>query len=164
MNRRTETSAEPQGRRAGPSLAAGVFARSGPSARCDEDILRQVNSLIETMNRDPGFRKAIAGFADTTVVLSATDTGRELLIALDGHGVRVGPYTGGPCDVKIQATEAVHWAVLSGEMDADAAFFLGRVRIRGPVLTAFRVKNRFLSLLQKHVADTSEAADELPPT
>ena len=59
----------------------------------------------------------------------------------------------GPFDVKIRATEQTHQAVLSGEMDADAAFFTGKVRILGSVLTAFRVKNRFLSFLQRHLTD-----------
>jgi putative sterol carrier protein len=123
--------------------------------RANSDVLEQVSQLVAELNRDPTFVREAAEFGNTAVVLSATDTGRELLIVLATRGVRAGPYDGERFDVKIRATEDVHWAVLSGEMDADAAFFAGRIRICGPMLVAWRVKNRFLSLLQWHMARKS---------
>ncbi len=121
-------------------------------ARCHNDIISEVNRLVERMNRDQRFAEQIAEFKNTALVLSATDTGRELMITLGEEGIRARPYAGEPFDVKVLATEDVHWAVLSGQMDADAAFFTRKVRISGRVSTAFRVKNRFLSLLQWHLA------------
>ena len=115
------------------------------------------------MNRDPQFIKQVTGFKGATLVLSATDTGREFMIGLDKQGVRVRPYAGESFDAKIRATERVLWAVLSGQMDADAAFFAGKASVCGSVITAFRVKNRFLSLLQKHLAHRLEAKDKLVP-
>ena len=126
----------------------------------NSDIIRELNHLVEMMNRDPQFINQIAGVKNATVVLSAIDTGREFIIGLDKQGVRVCPYAGESFDVKIRATEQVHWAVLSGQMDADAAFFTGKVRICGSVVTAFRVKNRFLSLLQKYIADRLETKNK----
>jgi collagenase-like PrtC family protease/putative sterol carrier protein len=127
----------------------------------NSDIIRELNQLVEMMNRDPQFIKQVAGVKSATVVLSAIDTGREFIIGLDKQGVRVCPYAGESFDVKIKATEQVHLAVLSGRMDADAAFFTGKVRICGSVVTAFRVKNRFLSILQKYIAHRLEAKDKL---
>ncbi len=115
--------------------------------------LHELNQLVETLNSDPHFIKAVAEFKSTTVVLSATDTGRELMIELNKKGVRVCPYAGQAFDVKIQATEQTHWAVLTGRMDADAAFFTGKASVCGSVFTAFRVKNNFLSLLQEHLVE-----------
>ncbi len=125
------------------------------------DIIRELNQLVETMNRDPQFIKQVAGFEGTTLVLSATDTGRELIIGLDEQGVQVRRYTGEPFDAKIRATERVLWAVLSGQMDAAAAFFAGKAGVSGSVITAFRLKNRFLSLLQKHLAHRLGANNKL---
>lgn len=145
------------------SLSPGVLSwLNGGRACSDDDILGEVSHLVETMNRDNQFREQAAEFKGTTLVLSATDTGRELAIILDGQGVRARPYAGGGFDVKIQATEKVHWSVLSGEMDADAAFFTGRVRICGSVIVAFRLKNRFLSLLQWHLTHGYQATEEIP--
>jgi putative sterol carrier protein len=121
------------------------------------DIIREVNQLVEMMNRDPQFIKQVAGFKGITLVLSATDTEREFTIELNEQGVRARPYIGEPFDVKIRATEQVLWAVLSGRMDADAAFFAGKAGVSGSVVTAFRLKNRFLSLLQRHLAHRLEA-------
>lgn len=116
------------------------------------DIIREVNQLVEMMNRNPQFIKQVAGFKGATLVLSATDTEREFTIELSKKGVRVHPYAVEPFDVKIRATEKVLWAVLSGQMDADAAFFAGKASVSGSVVTAFRLKNKFLSLLQRHIA------------
>jgi collagenase-like PrtC family protease len=124
------------------------------------NIIRELNQLVGMMNHDPQFIKKVAGFKGTTVVLSATDTGREFIIGLDERGVRVHPYAGESFDVEIRATEQVHWAVFSGRMDADTAFFAGKVRICGSVVTAFRVKNTFLSLLQRHLAHKFEVKDK----
>ncbi len=133
----------------------GPAARSRRPTRSASGILRTVDQLIRTMGRDARFLRRLAEFHGTIVVLSATDTGRELAIVLDGQGVRAHPHDGGPFDVKIRATERVHQAVLFGEMDPDAAFFTGRVRILGSLVTAFRVKNRFLSLLQQYLSPVS---------
>jgi predicted lipid carrier protein YhbT len=121
------------------------------------DIILEVNQLVEMMNRDPQFIKQVAEFKGITLVLSATDTEREFTIELNEQGVRVRPYVGEPFDVKIRATEQVLWAVLSGRMDPDAAFFAGKAGVSGSVVTAFRLKNRFLSLLQRHLAHRLEA-------
>ena len=126
----------------------------------DDDILRKLNQLVDVMNNDPQFIECAAGFKGAAVVLGATDTKRSFIIKLDKQGVQVHPYTDGPFDVKIQAAEQVLWAVLSGQMDADAAFFAGKVRISGSIFTAFRVKNKFLSFLQKHIAHRLKAEDE----
>ncbi len=121
------------------------------------DIIHEVSQLVEMMNRDPQFIKQIAGFKGITLVLSATDTEREFTIELNEQGVRAQPYVGEPFDVKIRANEEVLWAVLSGRMDADAAFFAGKASVSGSVVAAFRLKNRFLSLLQRHLARRLEA-------
>ena len=133
-------------------------------AWADDDVIAKIVSLVEGMNRSAQFRKDVAEFAGAAVLLSATDTGREFIITFSDQGVRVCPYSGQPFDVNILATEEVHCAVLSGEMDADAAFFSGSVRICGSVFKAFRIKNRFLSLLQSHLIRESQAAKELPST
>ncbi len=122
----------------------------------DNDALDEVNRLVAFANRDPQFVRQLARFRDTALVLSATDTGRELTILLKGGRVRILPYAEESFDVKIEAAEQVHWDVLLGRMDADAAFFAGKVRIVGSVLVAFRVKNGFLSLLQSHMACARE--------
>jgi putative sterol carrier protein len=82
------------------------------------------------------------------------------MLKLNGQGVQVSRYIDGPFDVKIQAAEQVLWEVLSGQMDADAAFFAGKARVCGSVFTAFRVKNKFLSFLQKHIAHKLDAQDK----
>ncbi len=124
------------------------------------DIIREVNQLVEMMNRNPQFIKQVAGFKGATLVLSATDTEREFTITLSKQGVRVCAYAVESFDVKIRATERVLWAVLSGQMDADAAFFAGKASVSGSVVTAFRLKNRFLSLLQRHIACRLEIEDK----
>ena len=119
-----------------------------------------MNQLVEMMNRNPQFIKQVTGFKGATLVLSATDTEREFTITLSKQGVRVCAYAVEPFDVKIRATERVLWAVLSGQMDADAAFFAGKASVSGSVVTAFRLKNRFLSLLQRHLAYRLEIEDK----
>ncbi len=159
-----------------PSLSPAVQTAAEADARCEnadvfaymdrcrgrssDDIIDEVTCLVERMNEAPQFLKQVAEFKGMRLVLSATDTAREFMIILDAKGAHVRPYSGEPFDVKIQAAERVHLAVLSGEMDADAAFFAGRVRIRGSVIAAFRVKNRFLSLLQWHLAREFQVTEE----
>lgn len=130
-----------------------------PPTEHDEDIIREVNLLAESLERDEQFAKRVAEFKDTTLVLSATDTGRELIIELDGRGVRARLYAGEPFDVKILATEEIHSAVLHGRMDADAAFFSGKVKISGSIVAAFRVKNSLLGLLQQHLGRRQETLE-----
>ena len=141
--------------------SADVFAYMNRCRdRSSNDIIDEVTCLAERMNEDPQFLKQVAEFKGIRLVLSTTDTAREFMIILDAKGAHVRPYSGEPFDVKIQAEERVHLAVLSGEMDADAAFFAGKVRIRGSVIAAFRVKNRFLSLLQWHLARGFQTMEE----
>jgi len=125
-----------------------------------DDIICEVARLAETMNRDSRFVKELAGFKRTRLVLSATDTGRGFLILLDKQRVTVRPYSDGPFDVRIRASEQILWDVLSGRMDADAAFFSGKAGVSGSLITAFRVKNKFLSLLQKQLACRLAAESE----
>ncbi len=126
----------------------------------DDDILCELNQLVEVMNNDSQFIEHAARFKGTTIVLSAADTKRSFIIKLDKQGVQVHPYLKGSYDVKIQATEQVLWEVLSGRLDADAAFFAGKASVSGSVFTAFRVKNKFLSLLQKHVTHRLNVEDK----
>ncbi len=146
MNQQPDTSA---GSTKGPIQP--FLPADAPEAPSDDRLAGEVASILDTINRDPQFVRQIAGLKTTTLVMSATDTGRELLILLDKSGVRARPYAGEPHDVQISATEEVHWAVLSGQMDADAAFFAGRVRISGSVTAAFRIKNKFLNLVQSYL-------------
>jgi putative sterol carrier protein len=131
-------------------------------ALSSEDIMGQVNRVVETLNDDRQFLDQVAQFKGLTVVLSATDTGRELSIMFDRQGVCAHFNGNGSFDVKIQATEETHLAMLSGKMDPDAAFFTGKARIRGSVLTAFRVKNKFLSLVQWHLVHEFPDQGQLP--
>ncbi len=127
---------------------------------CDK-IAHELNEIVEKMNSDQEFIKATAAFKTTTIVLSATDTGREFIILLDKQGVQVRPYVGEPFDVMIKAAQQILWEILSGRMDADAAFFAGKVNVCGSVIKAFYVKNRFLGILQKHVAHKLEVEGKL---
>jgi putative sterol carrier protein len=103
----------------------------------------------------------IAKFRRVSIVFNATDTGREFTVFLDEQRVRVISGSRESCTFKIWATEQVLWAILSGQMDADAAFFSGKVRIYGSIVRAFRVKNRFLSLLQKHLSGRLQDIEQL---
>lgn len=123
-----------------------------PQASSTHDFIREVNQIAENLNRDPHFMRHVAKFKNTAVVLSATDTGREFVIILDGKSVSARPYAGEPYDVMVRATEQTHSAVLYGQMDADAAFFAGKIQISGSVVTAIRVKNVLLGCLQSHLA------------
>ena len=140
-----------------------VFTRlSHQRALSSEDIMSQVSRVVETLNHDRQFLDHLAQFKGLTVVLSATDTGRELSITFDEQCVCTYLNGDGPFDVKIQASEEVHLAMLSGKMDPDTAFFTGKARIRGSVFTAFRVKNKFLSLVQWHLAREFRAGNNQP--
>ncbi len=134
------------------SASAPGDAATRPRLQPVGGLARKIGRLVAALCSDPRFVRQAAAFSPATVVLSATDTNRELAIVLDGQGVRVHPYAGGSFDAKIRATERVHWAVLVGQMDPDAAFFAGEVRISGSLVTAFRVKNTFLSFVQQHLA------------
>ncbi len=134
-----------------PGAAADV---DSPLMWSDGEAMKELARLVQDMNRNPEFTRQAAELENASLVLSATDTGRELLIALADGRVSVRLFADEPFDVKVRATEQVHWAVLSGQMDADAAFFAGKVHISGSLLTAFRLKNRFLNLLQWHLAPT----------
>ncbi len=127
----------------------------------NDQIARELDELTEEMNRDRDFIEQMSTFKATTIVVSTTDTDREFIILLDKQGVQVRPYTGESFDVTIKASEQILWKVLSGRMDADAAFFTGKVSVCGSVVKAFHVKNRFLSILQKHVAHKLEFEDKL---
>jgi putative sterol carrier protein len=127
----------------------------------NDEIARELDELTETMNHDKQFMEQMATFKATTIVISATDTKREFIILLDKQGVQARPYAGESFDVMFKAAEQILWEVLSGRMDADAAFFAGKVNVCGSAVKAFRVKNRFLSILQKHVAHKLEVEDKL---
>jgi putative sterol carrier protein len=122
--------------------------------------MHELNRIVEGLNADPQFLARVAILDRKVLVLSATDTGRSLTIAIGEAGVSIRPHAGEPFDARIEATEEVHWAVLSGQMDADAAFFSGKVRIYGSLVTAFRMKNRFLSLLQSYLAQECAPANK----
>ena len=79
---------------------------------------------------------------------------------MDKQGVQVQPYTGESFDVMIKATEHILWEILSGQVDADAAFFAGKINVCGSVVKAFHVKNRFLSMLQRHVVHKLEIKEK----
>ncbi len=159
----------PSGERAGSASATcsqetGIFPLPGGSiAWSNDEIIGKLNRILERVNRDPRLLKEIAELKGTTLILSATDTGRQIMITFDSQGARARLCASDTFDVKIQATEEVHWALLSGEMDADGAFFAGKIRISGSISTAFRVKNRLLSLMQWHLArglrDTDRATE-----
>lgn len=134
-------------------LPGGVIAWS------NDEIIGRLNWVLERVNRDPRLLKEIVELKGTTLILSATDTGRQIMITFDSQGAQARLCASDTFDVKIHATEEVHWALLSGEMDADGAFFSGRLRISGSITTAFRVKNRLLSLLQWHLARESQDTD-----
>ncbi len=126
----------------------------------NDKIIRELNELTEMMNRDKQFMEQMATFKTTTIVISATDTKREFIILLDTQGVQVHPYAGESFDVMIKAAEQILWEILSGRMDADTAFFAGKVSVCGSVVKAFHVKNRFLSILQKYVVHKLEIEEE----
>ena len=77
----------------------------GPADVPDVEIMEDVSRLVRIMNADRGFTRDLARMAGTTLVLSATDTGRELEVMMKADGVVARPYEGGPYDVKIEATE-----------------------------------------------------------
>jgi collagenase-like PrtC family protease/predicted lipid carrier protein YhbT len=143
------------------SLRDGINAVYPSGDGCTDQVMGELGRLVEQVCRDPHFVKQLSDFKATTVVLGAPDTGRELMITFEDQGVRAAPYAGGPFDVMVRAREEVHLAVLSGQMDADAAFFTGKVQITGSVLAAFRVKNNFLSLVQRHLAKSLQADGRL---
>jgi len=122
------------------------------SSTLPDDPLRAVSSIVKIINRDENLIRQLAEFQRATLVLSATDTGRRLMIVLTKQGIQLNHYDGTPFDVEILATEQVHWAVLCGQMDADSAFFAGKMRVHGSVSIAFRVRSRFLGLVQWHLA------------
>ena len=151
MSRQTDTSltAGPAPVARCPDIASWWDSRrAGPVSEVMDDVSR----IVQSLNADPQFMRRLGRLSGTVLVLSATDTGRELMIHLEREGVVTRPYAGEPFDVKIEATEDVHWAVLSGQMDADAAFFARKVRVHGSIVKAFRLKNMFLSPLQSHLA------------
>ncbi len=160
MNRRTDMQVAQPTDGASDRQNAG----EGSQKQLDDDIIREVTGLVEALNGDTQFMDQLAGLAPTTLVLSATDTGREVMIALDGTGVRVSPYGGEPFDAMIQASEHVLAGVLTGEMDADTVFFARKARVRGSMIAAFRLKNRFLSFLQWHWTHRPEAGSECTET
>lgn len=156
MNQGTETLSS-SAQTAPSSIGAGIAGWWDSRRACAvHQIMRDVSQVAESLNADPGLMAQMAAFNGVTLVLSATDTGRALMIVFGSNGVSTRPYAGEPCDVKIEASEDVHWAILSGQMDADAAFFSRKVRIRGSIVTAFSLKNKFLSLLQSHLANTCQ--------
>ncbi len=127
----------------------------------NDEIIWRVSQLIEDLSCDPEFMNQIIGFKHVSIVFGATDTGREFTVFLDEQRVRVSPGSSESCTFKVWATEQVLWAILSGQMDADAAFFSGKVKISGSIARAFRVKNRFLSLLQKHLSGRLQDIEQL---
>ncbi len=166
MNRQIDSSvASPQEKVETASLDEfqniGVSAGGRRVILSDRTFFAELHKIVERVNSDSRFVKSLADFTDTTLVLSATDTGRELMIVLGSGRVSAHAHSDQPFDFKIQATEKVHWAVLSGQMGADTAFFAGKVRVCGSVLAAFRVKNRLLGLLQPHLARAWEESDKV---
>lgn len=143
------------------SLCGGGAQEEFSGSLSNDEIIWRVSQLIEDISRDPKFMNQIAGFKRVSIVFSAADTGREFTVFLDEQRVRVISGSSESCTFKIRATEQVLWAILSGQMDADAAFFSGKVRIYGSIARAFRVKNRFLSLLQKHLSDRLQDIEQL---
>ncbi len=127
----------------------------------NDEIIWRVSQLIEDISCDPEFMNQIAGVKRVSIAFIAKDTGREFTVFFDGQCVRVRPGSSESCTLKIRETEQVLWAILSGQRDADAAFFSGKVRIYGSIAKAFQVKNRFLSLLQKHLSDRLQDLEQL---
>ncbi len=84
----------------------------------------------------------------TKVMFAARDTGRRILVELGGGRLRCRLDGGSEFDVIIEATEETLAGIMTGERDADAEFFSGRLSVRGSLAAAFLLRTKLLGLVQ----------------
>ncbi len=117
----------------------------------DADVESALALIEESLSNDERAREAARAIEPATVVFAAVDTDRRVAVELAGGRISLRLDGATACDVMIEATEETLSKIFRGESDADAAYFSGRLSIRGSLMTAFRLRTRLLGLVQAHV-------------
>ena len=107
-------------------------------------LFEELSKIVERAKNNEKCLKAIADIKEKTIFIEATDTGEKCYFQVK-EGSIIGPFKGDfeSPDVKLIAPEDVFLRIWKGEMDPDAGYLLGRVKIKGSFFDAVKVKNVF---------------------
>lgn len=132
------------------------------SGMSTDDIECALQSLEESLLGDEAAMKTLSAMEPTKVSFIAKDTGLQVALEVGNGrlscrlGVQAEP------DVVMEATEETLVGVLSGALDADIAYFCGKLSIRGSLAAAFRLRIKLLGLVQAHAASVSASLAPSP--
>ncbi len=134
----------------------------GLSKMSKADAGRALALLEESLSADKRVIKELGGAKTTKVLFFARDTGRRITVEV-GNG-RLSCHLGGgvQSDVIIEAAEETLAGIIMGSLDADAAYFSGRLRVRGSLVAAFKLRVRLLGLVQAHAAKLRVSSAPVP--
>ncbi len=117
----------------------------------DADVESALSLLEESLSNDERAREVARAIGPATVVFAAVDSDRRVAVELAGGRILLRLDSVTAYDVMIEATEDTLSEIFRGASDADAAYFSGRLSVRGSLMTAFRLRARLLGLVQEHV-------------
>ncbi|MFH1007302.1 MAG: SCP2 sterol-binding domain-containing protein [Candidatus Latescibacterota bacterium] len=110
----------------------------------------ELAELIESIKRIPEVVADLEkGGGRKVAVFEATDTGGVVSIVFDGGDISACLGRVEDCDLRFQATEAIHLGILSGRLDPDSAFFARKIKIHGSLFEAIKLKNLFLRMQRR---------------
>ncbi len=126
------------------------------------DVERALALLEESLRADKRVLKELRGAKTTKVLFVARDTGRRITVEIGNGRLSCHLGDGAESDVTIEAAEETLAGVISGDLDADAAYFCGKLRVRGSLVAAFKLRVKLLGLIQAHAAKLRVSSASVP--
>ena len=126
------------------------------------DVERALALLEESLRADKRVVKELGGRKTTKVLFVARDTGRRITVEIGNGRLSCHLGDGVESDVTIEAAEETLAGVIRGDLDADAAYFSGRLRVRGSLAAAFKLRVKLLGLVQAHAARVKVPSAPVP--
>jgi putative sterol carrier protein len=122
------------------------------SKMTEADIGRALALLEESLRADKRVVRELGGAKTTRVLFVARDTGRRITVEIGNGRLSCHLGDGAESDVMIEAAEETLAGVIRGDLDADAAYFSGRLQVQGSLVAAFKLRVKLLGLVQAHAA------------
>ncbi len=126
------------------------------------DVERALALLEESLRADKRVVRELRAPKTTKVLFVARDTGRRITVEIGNGRLSCRLGDGAESDVMIEAAEETLAGVIRGDLDADAAYFSGRLRVRGSLAAAFKLRVKLLGLVQAHAARVQISSAPVP--
>ncbi len=101
----------------------------------------ELSRIVEKVKQDNGIMENLSDIKGS-IIFQTEDTGKKFHISVE-NGEILGPLDSGlnEADLCLIGKEMDFVKIIKGELDPDAAYFLGRIRFKGSFLAAVKLKN-----------------------